>query len=78
MKLELFYFEACPYCQLVLSKIDELGINDRIIFRDIFKDPSNKDFHQKTTGRTTTPCLYIDGKPMFESADICQWLTNKF
>ena len=32
----------------------------------------------KQTGRNTVPCLYIDGKPMFESRDIAAWLeTNK-
>ena len=28
------------------------------------------------TGRRTTPCLFIDGKPMFESEDIIEWLKN--
>jgi len=33
---------------------------------------------KKDTGRTTVPCLYINGKPMFESYDIMEWLkTNE-
>ena len=28
------------------------------------------------TGRRTVPCLYIDNKPMFESADIMDWLSE--
>lgn len=76
MKLELYYFDACPFCQLVLRKIDELGLKDSIVYKDIFADPANRDFHIKQTGRATTPCLYINDKPMFESADINQWLTE--
>ena len=28
------------------------------------------------TGRSTVPCLYINGEPMFESQDIIRWLKD--
>lgn len=76
MSLELYYFTACPFCQRVLQKIKELGLEDKIIYKDIHVDPENAKYHQTKTNRMTTPCLYIDSTPMFESADINQWLEN--
>ncbi len=72
MKLELFYFDACPFCQLVLRAIDELNI--KVDYKNIYDDERNLNRLLGDTGRRTTPCLYIDGKPMFESADIINWL----
>lgn len=73
MKLELYYFTQCPFCQKVLRKIDELGLKS-IVFKNTLE---NSDFANKLkadTGRGTVPCLYIDGKPMHESDDINDWL----
>lgn len=72
MKLELFYYDSCPFCQMVLQAINELGIE--VIYCDIMNDTSALERHVKTTGRRTVPCLYIDDKPMFESRDIINWL----
>ncbi len=74
MNLELYYFPECPYCQRVLHKIDELGVQDKITLRNIFEDRNAYEKHVRLTGRKTVPCLYIDDQPMFESADINQWL----
>lgn len=61
---------------MVLNKIQELEIEGHIIFKDIMTDPNNRDYHLQQTGRSTVPCLYIDDKPMFESADIMNWLES--
>lgn len=74
MKLELYYYEQCPFCQMVLRKIKDLNLSEKVSYKNTLEDPKNRDFHVKTTGRTTVPCLYIDSKPMFESRDICNWL----
>ena len=75
MKLKLYYFPQCPYCVRVLMAIRELNITS-IELCDIHENQDHNHFHIKTTGRTTVPCLYIDGKPMFESADIVAWLKS--
>jgi len=72
--LELYYYEQCPFCYRVLSKIKDLDLGPHIQFKNTLEDPSHSAFHQEKTGRTTVPCLYIDGEPMFESADIIKWL----
>ncbi len=58
----------------VLRKIDELGLEEKISFKNTLEVPANREFHIQKTGRTTVPCLYIEGEPLFESSDICQWL----
>lgn len=73
-KLELYYFEQCPYCQYVLSALKTSGIADKVILLDIRADQKLKEKLIKVTGRGTTPCLFIDDKPMFESRDIADWI----
>jgi glutaredoxin 3 len=72
--LELFYFFECPYCQLVLNVIEELGIKNQITLCNTRENFSYREKLQKATGKTQVPCLFIDGKPMFESIDIANWL----
>ena len=72
MNLELFYFEACPFCQIVLKEIDRLNV--KVDYKNIFEDQASADRLIRDTGRKTTPCLYIDNRPMFESNDIVEWL----
>lgn len=74
MKLELFYYDQCPFCQIVLRKIKELSLKEKIIFSNVLENSEKAIFHRNQTGRSTVPCLYIDENPMFESADIAKWL----
>lgn len=76
MSLDLYYYEQCPFCYRVLVKIKELGLEDNITFKNTLEDPGNAKFHQEKTGRSTVPCLYIDGEPLFESSDILAWLED--
>ncbi len=72
--LELYFFEACPYCKRVLSAISKLNI--KVSFLDIYENTQNMQKLMQITGRKTVPCLFIDGDPMFESLDIIEWLNN--
>jgi glutaredoxin len=77
-QLELFFFPDCPYCRKVLGAIDDLGLKDKIVFRDARSDPAEKEALVELTGKTQVPCLVIDGKPMHESEDIKQYLYQTF
>ena len=59
---------------MVTSKISDLGLDQSIEFKNTLENPSHREFHQNKTGRTTVPCLYIVGEPLFESRDIMTWL----
>lgn len=75
-KLELYYFEQCPYCQIVLSAIKSNKLENKVTYFDTRKDQKNREKLISDTGRSTVPCLYIDDKPMHESRDIADWLNN--
>lgn len=73
-KLALYYFDACPYCQLVMDAIDRLNL--KVEMCDIRNEVTHLNKLVADTGRRTVPCLYIDGTPMHESADIVRWLES--
>ncbi|MBA2404719.1 MAG: glutaredoxin [Bdellovibrionales bacterium] len=73
-KLELYYFEQCPYCQLVMSALRVTGLELKVKMLDIHEDHKIKQKLVELTGRSTVPCLFIDGKPMHESKDIANWI----
>lgn len=72
-QLELFKYDACPFCARVMDHI--VGLNLKIEMRDILMDKNNLARLQQDTGRRTVPCLYVDNEPMFESSEIMQWLS---
>lgn len=75
MMLELFKFESCPFCQRVLKYIRQTGRKD-IILRDIHE---NKVYERRLLmegGKKQVPCLFIDGKPLYESLEILKWLKD--
>ena len=73
-KLELYYFEQCPYCQTVLSALRVTGLEGKVTLIDILEDHKNKEKLVQLTGKSTVPCLFIDGKPLHESKDIADWI----
>ena len=73
MKLELFMFEGCPYCRRVTDEIARQGRTD-IEIRDTMKDPANRERLIREGGMSQVPCLFIDGRPLYESLDIVDWL----
>ena len=77
MKLILYQFESCPYCQIVREAIERLKVPD-VEVRDILDKPEYRDELIKMNGTRQVPCLVIDGKPMLESADIVQFLERTF
>lgn len=80
-KLALYYFDGCPFCIMVQSTIDELGID--VELRNIFENPRYRDELVRARGRTTVPVLRIteaDGADrwMPESGDIASYLRKTY
>lgn len=73
-QLELFKFDSCPFCVRVMQLIHSLDL--KVEMKDIMMDPQSLKRLVDDTGKRTVPCLYIDNKPMFESADIMDWLSE--
>jgi hypothetical protein len=64
------------YDDKIIKKISLSIITLSLLFI-LFLKHENPNYHQahlEKTGKSTVPCLYIDGIPLFESLDINQWL----
>ena len=75
MNLKLYMFDTCPFCRKVLREIEDQGRTD-IELKNIRKDPEDEKTLLEVGGKSQVPCLFIDGKPMYESGDIIEWLRN--
>ena len=73
MKLELYKMDTCPYCRKVIRAIEDMGRGD-IEMHDINRSPEDRERLIRDGGKLQVPCLFIDGKPLYESDDIIAWL----
>lgn len=71
--LELFKFDSCPFCVRVMGKLRQLGV-EGVRMRDTLREPGAEAELVRRGGSDMVPCLFIDGQPMYESADIVAWL----
>jgi glutaredoxin len=76
-KLALYHSHSCPFCALVSSAIDRLGLD--VELREIFEEPRYREQLVAERGRATVPVLRItspDGEErwMPESRDIVRYL----
>ena len=69
---ELYIMPSCPFCHRVLAFMDDHGIN--IPLRDITTDREAEQTLIDVGGKRQVPCLFIDGKPLYESLDIIDYL----
>ncbi|MCP5491827.1 MAG: glutathione S-transferase N-terminal domain-containing protein [Chlamydiales bacterium] len=70
-KLKLFIKDGCPYCHKVLREMKH-----SMPTTDIGKNPADRDELEQTGGKAQVPCLFIDGKPLYESDAIIEWLNT--
>ncbi len=73
--LQLYKFDTCPFCQKVMNAIEESGRKD-VEYHDIHKSEDDLNYLIENGGKRQVPCLFIDGKPLYESGDIVEWLAN--
>lgn len=73
--LVLYYKPSCPYCQKVLDYLADIG--KEVPLKNIDNDPKAREELHHLGGKTQVPCLFIDGKPLYESSDIIDWLKEK-
>lgn len=76
-KLALYHFDGYPFCSMVRSAIDRVGIN--VELRDVFESPQYRDDLIEARGRATVPVLRItspegEERWMPESRDIVRYL----
>jgi len=72
--LMLYYSRHCPYSYKVLSYLDKIGKS--VPMKDVSKDRSAKEELLEIGGKPQVPCLVIDGRPLYESDAIIDWLST--
>ena len=72
--LVLYYRPTCPFCVRVLKRMKDLGIEDAITLKNISVDADAETALISVGGKRQVPCLFIDGKPLYESSDIVSWI----
>ncbi|MEB3429195.1 glutaredoxin [Citroniella saccharovorans] len=70
--LILYYKPTCPYCKKVQRFMGKNGID--IEMRNIDENESIKNELIEKGGKNQVPCLLIEGKAMYESSDIIDYL----
>ena len=72
----LYHFEGCPYCARVRDYMAKNKIS--IPLKDIHQTPAFREELIKIGGQGQVPCLMIDGKALYESLDIIEWLRRNW
>ena len=77
VKLSLYHYFGCAFCQLVRRAIDHLGVE--IELRDILESSECRKELVDATGRQTVPCLRVEAENgevewVHESRDIIDYL----
>ncbi len=73
-QLTLYHFQGCPYCARVRDFLTKENIT--VPMKDTHANPGYRDELVKIGGKSQVPCLVIDGKALYESADIIEWFTK--
>ncbi len=76
MNLVLYYYPSCPFCRRVLSFMEEQNID--IQKKNINESEEMRDELVEIGGKSQVPCLVVDGKALYESMDIINWLTREY
>ncbi len=73
-ELVLYYASYCPYSQKVLTYLEHM--NWSIPMKNVERSRKAKDELKAVGGKLQVPCLVIDGKALYESDAIIQWLSE--
>ncbi len=71
---KLYVGTICPYCAKVENFMEEEGINIETVNINEDRDAMQKLIEEG--GKRQVPCLYHDGKYLYESDDIIEFLRN--
>lgn len=72
--LLLYYLPWCPYSQKVLDYLRQ--VHRTLPMKNLQQDNQGKEELRRIGGKAQVPCLIINGKAMYESAAIIQWLSQ--
>jgi glutaredoxin len=71
-QLTLYMSPSCPYCQKVMRYLDKIG--KTVPMKNTQSDAEARKELKNIGGKSQVPCLFIDGKALYESDAIIDWL----
>lgn len=71
-ELKLYYKPTCPFCRKVLYYMETRGLEVPLCNVDAAR--GLREELVRIGGKAQVPCLVIDGKALYESDDIIDWL----
>lgn len=72
MELMLYYRPGCPFCGKVLDFLNE---HQRSVpQKNIQENNTAREELLQAGGKAQVPCLMINGKALYESSDIIDWV----
>jgi len=76
--ITLYRLQACPFCERVVRKLDEYGLD----YRSRFVEPmhSDRDVVKRLSGKRTVPAIVDEdtGVTMSESANIVDYIERTY
>jgi glutaredoxin 3 len=72
--LNLFYMSSCPHSVQVLNYLTQ--IQKQVPLTNVKNNPQAKEYLRTHGGEMQVPCLFINGKPLYHSDEIIQWLSQ--
>ena len=76
--ITLYRLQACPYCERVVTKLDEYGLD----YQSKFVEPmhSDRDVVKRISGKRTVPAIVDEntGLTMSESGNIVEYLEKTY
>jgi glutaredoxin len=78
MSKTLYRLEGCPYCEFVVDKLDELGLEYESVW--VEGRHSNRDIVKRVSGQRVVPVLVDEeyGVTMAESERILEFLNTSY
>lgn len=74
--LTLYHFDGCPFCARVKDYMGKNNIS--LSMKDIHKESGAREELMKIGGKAQVPCLVVNGKALYESLDIIEWLRTHY
>ena len=74
--LVLYHKPSCPFCAKVREYMKSESID--IPLKDISASSEDREELINIGGKQQVPCLVIDGKALYESDDIINWLKENY
>lgn len=78
--IKIYHYYGCPYCYRVLSTLEALGLKDGKDYEliEALRGTPGREEVVRLGGLSQVPFLVDADVKMYESADIINYLQNKF